>query len=361
MADNRKQRSLKIRNYILDHIDNNPQHISAQTAKHFGISRQAANKHINFLVKNGLVEFEGKTRSRSYSLKVIFKHTRTLSVNGLEEDKVWREHIRPHMKDVPDNVIALCQYGFTEMVNNVIDHSGSENVQIVVERTARDIEMWVNDNGVGIFNKIYTELNLDDPLHAILELSKGKLTTDPEHHTGEGVFFASRMFDKFSILSGNYYFSYRGRKDDVGGKDWFLEDKEENVKGTAIVMKINQNSSRTTREVFDYYTSKGDEIGFSKTHVPVFLAQYGDENLVSRSQAKRLIARFDRFEEIVLDFEKVETVGQAFADEIFRVFQFKHPTVELIPININEQVSKMINKAKQDLRNQLLDLKKTSN
>jgi hypothetical protein len=232
---------------------------------------------------------------------------------------------------------------------------------VAIERTARDIKMWVNDDGVGIFNKIYTELNLDDPLHAILELSKGKLTTDPEHHTGEGVFFASRMFDKFAILSGNYYFSYRGRKDEIDGKDWFLEDKEENIKGTAIIMKINQNSSRTTKEVFDYYTSKGDEIGFSKTHVPVFLAQYGDENLVSRSQAKRLIARFERFEEIVLDFEKVETIGQAFADEIFRVFQFKHPSVELIPININEQVSKMINKARQDLRDQLLNLKKASN
>ena len=352
MSNAKRQKSEKIRNFILDHVEENPEHISAHTAKHFGISRQAVSKHINFLIDNGLIEMEGKTKDRRYSLKKISEHQKILIVKGLEEDKVWREYVRPHLNGIPDNVIALCQYGFTEMVNNVIDHSGSEGVQVSMGRTARNVEMWVKDTGVGIFNKIYKELNLDDPRHAILELAKGKLTTDPEHHTGEGVFFASRMFDQFSILSGNYYFSYRGQKDEIGGRDWLLEIKGENVKGTAIVMKIHNNSSRTTKEVFDYYASREDEIGFSKTHVPVFLAQYGDENLVSRSQAKRLLARFEKFEEIVLDFEKVETIGQAFADEIFRVFQSKHPTIEITPININEQVSKAIYKAILNFRSQ---------
>lgn len=70
-----------------------------------------------------------------------------------------------------------------------------------------------------------------------------------------------------------------------------------------------------------------------------------DENLVSRSQAKRLLTRFDRFKEIVLDFSGVEIIGQAFADELFRAFQADHPSTHLTYLNANEQVEKMILRA----------------
>ena len=40
-----------------------------------------------------------------------------------------------------------------------------------------------------------------------------------------------------------------------------------------------------------------------------------EDFLVARSQAKRLLERFDRFEEVVLDFDGVRQVGQGFADE----------------------------------------------
>ncbi|MEE8469856.1 MAG: STAS-like domain-containing protein, partial [Dehalococcoidia bacterium] len=62
----------------------------------------------------------------------------------------------------------------------------------------------------------------------------------------------------------------------------------------------------------------------------------------SRSQAKRVLARFDRFKEIMLDFDQVEFIGQAFADEIFRVFKNAHPDIKIFPIGANEDVEKMI-------------------
>ena len=71
------------------------------------------------------------------------------------------------------------------------------------------------------------------------------------------------------------------------------------------------------------------------------MAQFGDEQLVSRSQARRLIARFDRFKSVILDFTEVLEIGQAFADEIFRVYATAHPDVELIPQNMTEQVERM--------------------
>ena len=110
-------------------------------------------------------------------------------------------------------------------------------------------------------------------------------------------------------------------------------------------MRLNNHTARTTKKIFDQYTSE-DEFGFTKTVVPVRLAQYGDDKLVSRSQAKRLLARVDRFKTVIFDFEGVDSIGQAFADEIFRVFNTKHPEIELIAIKTNSAVKRMISRAK---------------
>lgn len=66
----------------------------------------------------------------------------------------------------------------------------------------------IHDDGEGIFHKITKQLKLCDERHAVLELAKGKFTTDPKNHTGEGIFFSSRMFDDFAILSGTVYFTH---------------------------------------------------------------------------------------------------------------------------------------------------------
>ena len=63
--------------------------------------------------------------------------------------------------------------------------------------------------------------------------------------------------------------------------------------------------------------------------------------MISRSQAKRLVARFDRFKTVTLDFEGIDEIGQAFADELFRVYRLAHPNVELEPIHMTRQVEQM--------------------
>ena len=78
--------------------------------------------------------------------------------------------------------------------------------------------------------------------------------------------------------------------------------------------------------------------------VPLRLAQHEGEKLVSRSQAKRVAHRFEKFRHVVLDFEGVAQIGQAFADELFRVFALEHPTVRLTPINTSPPVGQMISR-----------------
>ena len=338
----------EIRDFIIFNIEEHPSNITILTAEKFSVSRQAVLRHINKLIKDGALTVEGNTRDRKYSLKPIIDLTFQLSLKGLEEDIVWREKISPILSDVPANINKICYYGFTEMLNNAIDHSNGQKVIINIKRTLSDIQIWVIDDGVGIFNKIQKELGLNDILHTILELSKGKLTTDPKRHSGEGIFFSSRIFDNFAIASGKLHFAHFSKPNSVEGSDWLLENKAETVKGTGISMKIKLNSTRTTKDVFDYY-SGNDDFGFTKTHIPVFLAQHGEENLISRSQAKRLLTRFDRFKEVILDFQDVESIGQAFADEIFRVFHNEYPNINLYPINTNEQVLNMIKRAQNPM------------
>ena len=108
-------------------------------------------------------------------------------------------------------------------------------------------------------------------------------------------------------------------------------------------MDLNNSTSRNIKSVFDQFT--GEDYSFDKTVVPVKLTQYGDERLVSRSQAKRLLARVDRFKTVILDFDGVDRIGQAFADEVFRVFNNNHPDIQLYFIKTNDDVEKMIVRA----------------
>ncbi len=342
MAKARKKTE-EIQNFILENVEENPQNIASLTAEEFNISRQAIFRYTQKLENNKMLVSEGNTRNKRYGLAILEDLSWELPLDGLEEDKVWRKNLRPHLADLPKNVLSIFDYGVTEMINNAIDHSEGDLLTLSLQRTATWATVRIEDNGVGIFKKIQRDLDLDDARHAVLELSKGKLTTDPTRHTGEGIFFTSRMFDRFSIRSGSLHLAHLGRSDSIEGRDWLLE-KQDIQQGTQFILKVRLSSTRKMKDIFDYYAAP-DEYGFDKTQIPVFLARYGDENLISRSQAKRLLARFEKFKEIILDFKDVDMIGQAFADEIFRVFQNMHPTIKFYPVNTNEQIDRMIQRA----------------
>jgi hypothetical protein len=149
------------------------------------------------------------------------------------------------------------------------------------------------------------------------------------------------MFDTFGIGSGQVYFGHRFGEEE----NWILNDVTFEAGGTTVLMRLGNHTSRTVKKIFDQYTSEDDD-GFNKTVVPVRLAQYGNDKLISRSQAKRVLARVDLFKVVLLDFTGVPTIGQAFADEAFRVFVKEHPQLELIPIHAHSEVKRMIERAK---------------
>lgn len=336
-----RARGEDVRRYILDTVAEHTADIAKVTSDHFAISRQAVGQHLGKLVADGSLNAKGNTRSRRYALLPLASWSRIYSrEHPLEEFDVWQNDIRSILHKLPENVFNIWHYGFTEMFNNAIDHAGGTYIRVAIRKTASTTEMMISDDGVGIFEKIQKALGLQDPRHAILELSKGKLTTDPKRHTGEGIFFTSRMMDKFDIMSQGVFFTHSFGEIE----DWILENDSSGT-GTAVWMLLHNHTARTAKVIFDKYVT-GDDYGFTMTVVPVKLARYGNDLLVSRSQAKRVLARNDLFQKVIFDFATIDSIGPAFADEIFRVFASQHPEIRLVAINQSRDVRKMIDRAR---------------
>jgi anti-sigma regulatory factor (Ser/Thr protein kinase) len=310
---------------------------AGEVARALGVTRQTAHRHLTELVADGHLIVEGAGRSTRYRIANPV-NARSFSTSGLEEDRVWTEMSGPGMvaDGLPKAAETVLNYILTEMVNNAIDHSGSSDVDVRISKTHPIVTLEVRDEGVGIFRHIRDKLDLDSELDALQDLSKGKTTTMPSRHTGEGIFFSSKAANRFEIESGALMWIIDNRKNDMA-----VGTLEPSVLGTTVRAEIDSDNAKDLGSVFAEYTR---DFEFSRTRTVVRLFSIGTEFL-SRSQAKRLVHGLEKFREVVLDFEGVDLVGQGFADEVFRVWARRHPEIRLIPTGMREPVAFMIERA----------------
>ena len=334
----RPSRRGAISDFLLGQVTTHSRDLVAHTAEHFGVSRQAIHRYVKELVAANELQSDGRTRA-AYALPSA-EARQVVETPSIEEDVLWQSMGAPLVRFLPQNIRQIAQHGFTEMVNNVRDHSQSPIAHIELIRTPAMLKIGVLDIGIGIFEKIRSYAGLETAAEAVFELSKGKFTTDPTRHSGEGIFFTSRIFDEFGIISRSLYFSH-----DQGESDWLLESKEKNIVGTSVHMSISPLSARKMEDVYNKYATSPEDADFSKTVIAVKLLETASDQLVSRSQAKRLLARLYKFKEVVLDFQGVDTIGQAFADEIFRVYKMHHPEVRFVPCRMSQPVERMVTRA----------------
>ncbi|HXE55931.1 MAG TPA: DUF4325 domain-containing protein [Tepidisphaeraceae bacterium] len=337
-----KHRANDIRHAILRHVFWGDRSPVVAVAAEFGVTRQAVNAHLRALVAGKSLRAAGRAPHRRYTLANRRQKQAGYALAGLTEDRVWSDFKR-HFDALSQDETDICHYGFTEIVNNAIEHSRGDRLTLRVRHTAVSVEINVADDGVGIFQKVASALGLTDPRESVIELAKGKLTTDPAHHTGEGVFFTSRIFDRFALGSENIRLV---RLDQ--GDQWRTETESRATRGTLVTMSLLLPAGRTLEKVFSAFSSGPEDYEFARTLVPLKLAALGEDALISRSQARRILQRVDRFREVALDFAGIRTIGQGFADEIFRVFANAHPHVRLTPLHANEQVHAMIRRASKN-------------
>lgn len=326
----------RIKQYILEKIEMGDESIAKTTADNFGVSLTTVYRYIKELLKDNLIEKQNGNYILTEETSIKIYST----TQKLEEDKIFSEVIEQVVKKLPANVYKIWQYAFTEMMNNAIDHSNATEITVYISQNPCSTRIMIDDNGIGIFEKIRDYCGYDCLDDAVNELFKGKLTTDSENHTGEGIYFTSRMIENFGVLSSGKIFTHNPHFDIT--RDVCSIPALENFKdelGTIVVMIMPNNSKINIKEVFDMFSDVDN--GFIKTHIPLKNI-FTDGFPVSRSQAKRLSARFEDFERIVLDFDRIDDMGQGFAHELFVVFKRKHPDVELEVINANEDIKKML-------------------
>lgn len=314
-----------------------------------GLSRVAISRRLKKLADAGYLQRNGTGTRLTHTLGIrrfwlgVLQRIDILNQGG--EMAVWERHVAPLISDQKSNVKSLANTAFTEMLNNALDHSQAHQVAMGVHLDAGHLQMVVADDGMGIFAKITDSAHLFDSRLAILELAKGKFTTAPEGHSGMGIFVSSRMMDGFAIESGGLRFDPHETKQPLPDFDWMDAAACLKPSGarTLLRMDISLNSTRTINHVYLKYFEP-NEVGseaFHTTEIPVRLAQLSSE-LISRSQAKWVMERATQFKTVILDFEGVVHVGQAFVDEVFRVFAVANPHIQLKTIGMSPEVTQLV-------------------
>lgn len=339
-----------IKRYMLDKIRMDDDQYITKTAENFQISITSVKRYISDCLTDGIIETNCENKS---GYQLIKKESEFIydATDSLYEDRIYYTDILPLLEKVSSDGKNIWSYTFMEMMNNAIEHSKASQIRCRVIWDYLYTEISIIDNGIGTFKSIQNyfaqELGQSiDYQDAILELHKGKFTTSPATHSGEGIFFSTKMLSEFAIWSDNAIFSTG-----CMNREAFIQSHliayftKLNHIGTMVIMKLENQTTRKPKEVFDLYAPI--EEGFVKTRIPLKeVCPYGEP--IARSQARRLVYRLEEFRQIEIDFTGIDFMGQGFADEVFRVFQNKYPEVELIPVHANEAVLGMIKHVKRN-------------
>lgn len=316
-----------------------------ELARKFGVARQTVTSHLRKLVEEGKLERAGSTKGARYRVAPSPRRPpKSTQINQVRQLKDLREDVvfssinskLSLKKHLSPNVHAIASYAFTEMLNNAIEHSKSPSATLNAAIEGRAFKFEIRDFGIGIFKNVMKKYDLGDEFAALEHVLKGKQTTAPQAHSGEGIFFTSRIADRFEIRSHRLKVII-----DNAIPDTFVSE-ERNLKGTAVWFSIKVQSRKRLDKLFKEYTNENFE--FDKNSVRIKITAHS--GALSRSQARRLLFGMDRFRRIVFDFSGVKSIGQAFADEIFGVYPLQRgPELVLDYENANPAVEFMIQRA----------------
>lgn len=159
-----------INQYILLKIDEKCDGLSKYVSEAFKISTSTVHNYLKKLIEDGIIVKDGKDK---YSLKTerSFFSVSNSAAKKPTEESVFRNTLMPKITDLPSNVKAIWEYSFTEMVNNAIEHSESDNIWILIEKNALNTSVYIMDDGIGVFRKIQEHFDYDSLDDAVIELS----------------------------------------------------------------------------------------------------------------------------------------------------------------------------------------------
>jgi len=317
--------------------EEHPADLAKAVAARAGCGVGKARSLVKHLVNLGWLQASGEGRRVRYSPGSLRQIVQRYPLAGLNEDLPWARDFAPHF-EMPKNVRQLMQHAFTELLNNAIDHSEGQFATVSMRQTPAHLQLLVSDDGRGLFDKIREGFEIEDPAMAMLELSKGKLTSAPERHTGRGLYFTSRLADIFDLHANAVAFQHR----EWDPRSWKQARAVRQQQGSAIYLAIALDTTRTLDEVMRSASIDAQGYSIERTTLPLRLIVNEDTGLESRAQARRVAARLTEFKQAELDFTGIEHIGQGFADELFRVFGRNQTAVQLVVKNAGPRVNAMI-------------------
>src|SRR4030095_5437005 len=232
------------------------------------VSSATAHRLLQALGLSGVLERREKGRAARYGLRTLRRRFR---LEGLDEHRAWSDiaariaAIRP----LDPGATTSLAYAVSEMLNNAVDHSGGRTVTVTVSFAQRGTTVvTVQDDGVGVFRRVGEDFGYATPEDAIVQLEKGKLTSDPERHSGEGLFFTSKAVTRFRLESQ--------------GTAWVVDNAipdsgigSSNVRrGTRVVLEIERGHVPRLADVFAAYTDP-QSLRFLRTRTTIRLAAFG--------------------------------------------------------------------------------------
>ena len=312
-----------------------PTDLGPVLAKRHSVSRGTMTKHLRRLVESGWLERNGATRPH-FKPGTQREVTTEYAVAGLDEHTPWLRDVHPVLQLTPA-VARIAQHVFGELLNNAIDHAAATSVTVSVRQTPTHLHILIGDNGLGVFNQLAQKAGLPDAQRAALEISKGRLTTQPECHGGRGLFFVARMVDAMNLQSNGQVLQWRHRGESVQFRTHPL-----NRTGTTVFVSLALDSQVRPTDTYSAFGSEDAPLDFSRTQVPLRLLTDNGLTLDSRAQARWVVSRLELFATAELDFDGVDDVGPSFIDEVFRVYAKAHPEVQLQPKKTSERVGKLL-------------------
>jgi predicted transcriptional regulator len=239
--DMERSRTRLIHEFILDHVSEDGAGVAGRIAKAYGISRQAANRHLDGLIGAGLLRESGSTRAKRYELRPTGAVTREFRITPvLNADRVWDDHAAPMLAGEREPVRNLCRAAFNELVRNASTHAGGSWLTLSVSATARHIDLAVSDDGLGIFVALAGQWGVRAPREAAEELARRARTRANDHPAARLVLLA-RNFEWFALRSSAVELLHGAESN-----EWEVHDAPA-AEGTTIMLRCRREPRDSAR------------------------------------------------------------------------------------------------------------------
>jgi DNA-binding transcriptional ArsR family regulator len=239
-----RSRTQTIREFILDQAAMNPMGLARRIAEAYGISRQAANRHLDLLVEAGLLEESGRTRARAYQLRRTSSLSREVRVTPvLNPDRVWEDHIAPVLASDRPSVRDLCHGAFNELVRSAMEREGASWIQFSFASDARDIDLAIIDDGAALFDTLQKPLgaaSVHEAATMLANLANARVSDSPVAR----LVLLARNFQFFTIRSSGVELAF---SQDTGA--WTVSDDDSPRKGTTVAFQLRRPAVSAARAV----------------------------------------------------------------------------------------------------------------